>query len=88
MDRKRHEKATESVSGFGHSNIRGFRDCSPYRQVNGPPWALPSDIAVHSFLCQHSAFADRPNPEMTIALSRRFQFFGSVTTDRFFVTRY
>ena len=36
-----------SVPGFGHSDIRGFGDHSPYRQVNGPPWALPSNRVDH-----------------------------------------
>mgnify|MGYP006959236305 CR=1 FL=1 len=40
-----------SVLGIGHPDIRGFGDRSLYRQVNGPPWALPSNCVDHRFLC-------------------------------------
>ena len=37
-----------SVSGIGHSDIRGLGKVAlPYRQVNGPPRALPSISVDH-----------------------------------------
>ena len=56
-----------SVSGIGHSDIRGLgKECFPYRQVNGPPRVLPSVRVDHkteriSEMCQHSYIVDSSN---------------------------
>jgi len=43
---------------------------TPYLQVNGPPWAPPSNSVDHSCLCQHSSIVDRSNLDKTITPSR------------------